>query len=174
MARQDILLLLAGSDKRSIGRADEVARIVEKQPKLFSQLIRGMWSEQAVVRMRAADATEKVTRARPGLLSTYKRELLGLLAEATDKEIRWHLAVIVPRLPMSAKERQRAASFLEVYLEDPSSIVKTFALEGLADLSTADRDLRTRVRELLHASMRNGTPAMKARSRKLLSRLEHG
>src|SRR5271165_7160452 len=148
MARQDILLLLAGSDKRSIGRADEVVRIVGKEPKLFSQLIRGMWSEQAVVRMRAADAT--------------------------DKEIRWHLAVIVPRLTLSAKERQRAASFLEVYLEDPSSIVRTFALEGLADLSTYDRDLRTRVRELLRWSVRNGTPAMKARSRKLLSCLEHG
>jgi hypothetical protein len=84
--------------------------------------------------MRTADAVEKVTRKKPELLTPYKKELLGLMAEAKDAELRWHLAAIVPRLPLNSKERQRVASALELYLADRSSIVKTFALQGLADL----------------------------------------
>jgi hypothetical protein len=59
-------------------------------------------------------------------------------------------------------------------LEDRSSIVKTFALQGLADLAQNDSAIRPGVVETLRKATRNGTPAMKARSRKLLLRLERG
>src|SRR5258708_38022529 len=55
MARKNILPLLAGGDRRTIGRADQVAAMVSKAPKLFPGLIAGMWSEDALVRMRPAD-----------------------------------------------------------------------------------------------------------------------
>ena len=54
------------------------------------------------------------------------------------------------------------------YLEDRSSIVKTFALQGLADLAQPEPGLRAEVIEILHESARNGSAAVKARSRKLL------
>jgi hypothetical protein len=60
---------------------------------------------------------------------------------------------------------------MNVYLEDRSSIVKTSALQGLADLAQHDSSLRPKVIELLRESTRNGTPAMKARSRKVLVQL---
>ena len=69
-------------------------------------------------------------------------------------------------------ERQHFACALEEYLDDRSSIVKTFALQGLADLSTDDDRLKSNVVDLLRVAARTGTPAMKARSRKLLLRLE--
>ncbi len=146
--------------------------MVSKNPKLFPMLIAGLWSESPLVRMRAADATEKVTRRNRELLRPYKKELLGLLAEAKEQELRWHLAVMVPRLSLNAKERQLAISSLNSYLEDRSSIVKTFALQGLADLAQDDPSIRPKVIELLRESARTGTPAMKARSRKLLFHLE--
>ena len=154
------------------GRSDEVAAQVAQSPKLFSALIAGLWSEDPLVRMRAADAAEKVTRANPKLLAPHKKELLGLLADAAEQELRWHLAAMIPRLPLSAAERQLAISVLKAYLEDRSSIVKTFALQALADLAQDDASLRPGVIELLRESTRSGTPAMKARSRKLLLRLE--
>jgi len=135
MPRQNILALLEGGDRRSIGRSDQVATIVSKNQALFPELIKGWWSEDPLVRMRAADATEKVAREIPDLLRPYKKELLGLMAEAKEPELRWHLAVMVPRLPLNSKERQLATSVLSSYLEDRSSIVKTFALQGLADLT---------------------------------------
>jgi hypothetical protein len=122
--------------------------------------------------MRAADAAEKVTRKHPELLKPNKKELLGLIAEAPEQELRWHLAAMVPRLILSAAERERALASLHDYLKDRSSIVKTFALQGLADLARNQPRMRPRVIELLREATRNGTPAMKARSRRLLMDFE--
>jgi hypothetical protein len=171
MPRKNILALLEGADRRSIGHADRVAAMVFDDAALFPEPIAGLWSADPLVRMRAADAAEKVTRKHSELLRPYKKELFGLMAEAQEQELRWHLAAMVPRLLLNAKERQAAASLLEGYLEDRSSIVKTFALQGLADLAEAELGLRSRVIEILHEATRNGTPAMKARGRKLLIRL---
>jgi hypothetical protein len=174
MPQKNILLLLEGGDRRTIGGSDQVAVMVVKNPRLFRKLISGLWSPDPLVRMRAADAAEKVTRKNPELLTPHKKELLGLMTEATQQELRWHLAVMIPRLPLNAMERHRAISALEGYLEDRSSIVKTFALQGLADLAYVDPAVRPAVIDILREATRNGTPAMKARSRKLLPRLERG
>jgi hypothetical protein len=170
MASHDILSLLRGGDRRSIGRSDEVAALVARKPRLYSELMEGMRSEDPMVRMRAADAAEKVTRTDASLLQAYKKELLSLLAEATEQELRWHLATMIPRLRLRAAERMLAAKVLRSYLEDRSSIVRTFALQALADLAQDDLEMRAGVIEVLREACRNGTPAMKARSRKLLGR----
>jgi HEAT repeat protein len=155
-----------------IGRSDQVAAMVSKNPGLFPDLIAGLWSQDPLVRMRAADAAEKVTRTKRQLLKPFKKELLGLMVEATEQELRWHLAAIIPRLALSTAQRQQAISALTRYLEDRSSIVRTFALQALADLAQDDPSLQPRVLDLLHEAVRTGTPAMKARSRKLLLHLK--
>jgi hypothetical protein len=172
MPATKILELLKGGDRRSIGRSDQVATIVSNNLQLFPTLIVGLWSKDPLVRMRAADAAEKVTRTNPELLTPYRKEMLGLLGETKEQELRWHLALMVPRLALKSNERQRAMSSLNSYLQDESSIVKTFALQGLADLAHDDTNIRSTVIEILREATRSGTPAMKARSRKLLHELE--
>ena len=172
MPRKSILSLLTGGDKRTIGRADHVVEMVCSDPGLFPELMAGLWSEDVLVRMRAADAAEKVTRKNRDLLRPYKKELLGLMGQAGEPGLRWHLAVMVPRLSLNATERQLVASLLNKYLEDRSSIVKTFALQGLADLAKGDASIRGDAVEVLREAVRSGTPAMKARSHKLLLQLD--
>ena len=155
-----------------IGRSDQVAAMVAEAPELFSEQIAGLWSEDPLVRMRAADAAEKVTRKKGELLQPYKGELLGLMAETEQQELRWHLAAMVPRMALNPKQRDLATALLVGYLEDRSSIVKTFALQGLADLAQDDPSIRPGVIEILRQATRTGTAAMKARGRKLLGRLE--
>jgi hypothetical protein len=173
MPRKNILALLEGGDRRTIGRSDEVAAMVCKNPKLFQELIAGLWSADPLVRMRSADAAEKVTRTHHEFLKPYKKELLGLMSEAREQELRWHLTAMVPRLVLTAKERGVAVALLKGYLEDRSSIVKTLALQGLADLTQDDAGIRFEVVEILREAVRSGTPAMRARGRKLLLRLRH-
>lgn len=168
MPRKRIAVLLRGNDRRSIGRSNEVVALVLREPRRFLELIKCLWNHDPMVRMRAADAAEKASVIRPSLLEPHKAELLGLLAETEQIELRWHLALMGSRLPLNKQERQRAAAALQRYLEDRSSIVRTFALQGLADLSRNDAGLRRYVRELLEKSARTGTAAMKARARKLL------
>ena len=172
MLPKNIIAQLEGGDRRTIGRSDKVAAMVSRNPKQFPKLIACLWSPDPLVRMRAADATEKATRRNPEFLQPYKQDLLGLMADAKEQELRWHLAVMVPRLLLNTRERRLATGCLNSYLEDRSSIVRTFALQGLADLAQADPSLRPAVIGVLRESARNGSPAMKARSRKLLFRLE--
>lgn len=174
MLKSSILSLLRGGDRRSIGHSDRVAEMVLEDPRLFPTLISGLWHDDPLVRMRAADATEKVTRNLPKLLVPHKKELLGLMAGADQTELRWHLAVLVPRLPLSSRERQLVSSLLKSYLQDRHSIVKTLALQGLANLAQTDPSIGMEVKEILQQAARNGTPAMRARSRKLLKDLVNG
>ena len=173
MRRQAFAGMLKGGDRRSIGKSNQIAQLVLSEPKRFVELFECLWDDDPIVRMRAADAAEKITVTRPELLKSYKQELLGLLDEAEQSELRWHLALMVPRLDLSGPERARAAAALQRYLEDRSSIVKTFALEGLADLARQDSNLEGPARRVLEESLRSGTAAMKARARKLLKVLEN-
>lgn len=79
---------------------------------------------------------------------------------------------MAPRLALNAKELTLAAAALKNYLGDRSSIVRTCALQALSDLAEQSPERVSEVTELLHQAARTGTAAMKARSRKLLLRLE--
>jgi hypothetical protein len=167
-------LLTAGRHRLSSGRTCEVVKLVQAHPKNAAQLIECLWDEDLGVAMRAADALEKLTRDGPSLLHSRKAPLLGLLTEATENKLRWCLAITIPRLELTASECRRAAEILQSWLEDSSSIVKTCALQGLADLTRQDPSLRPPVVDLLRIHSRTGTAAMRARSRILLHRLENG
>jgi hypothetical protein len=149
-----------------------VAALVLRQPSLFAELIRGLRATDPLIRMRAADAAEKVSRKQPELLRPFKRELMHVLEETGEQELRWHLAQMVPRLPLTTNERTRATAAFRRYLQDRSSIVKTCAMQALADIAAKDGSLPGEIRKLLRDSMRSGTAAMKARGSKLLARFE--
>jgi hypothetical protein len=119
--------------------------------------------------VRAADAAEKASAHIDHLLSPYKAPLLVLMEETTEIELRWHLAQMVPRLNLTSRQRQRVLSVMQSYLSDPSSIVRTFAIEAQADLVERDDWLRPAVVDTLRRARKTG---MRARARKLLTKLE--
>jgi hypothetical protein len=124
-----------------------------------------------VIRVRAADAVEKASRKHFELLQRWKRQLLGVLALSEDKEVRWHVAQMLPRLRLTSRENDQVVNILRRYLDDESSIVKTFSMQALADLAERDDRLIPQVRTLIEWHTRTGTAAMRSRGRKLLSRL---
>src|SRR5271166_6204805 len=102
MRRAAFSSILQGGDRRSIGKSNEVAARVLKRPDEFPELIELLWSDDPVVRMRAADAAEKASLQRHDLLAPFKAELLGLAEETEQAEVRWHLALMLPRLPLTS------------------------------------------------------------------------
>jgi hypothetical protein len=167
----DILRKLQGGDRRSIGQADEVVAEVLEEPDLFGTLFCGMASKDPIVRMRAADVVEKVSALHPECLQPYKEDLLQRVATIDQQEVRWHVAQMLPRLDLSAGERARAVDILVGYMEDKSRIVRTFAMQALAEFALDDERLRSRVVSILRESTASGSPAMVSRGRKLLDRL---
>jgi len=164
--------LAEGKHSLSPGRVMEVVALVSTHPEQIEQLVECLWDDDPGVASRAADCLERLTRVSTELVNRWKAPLLGLLAEATHKKLRWNLALTIPRFKLSVAECRRAAAILESYLTDRSSIVKTAALQGLADLARQDAAALPGIIEALRVHSRSGTPAMRARSRILLKKLE--
>jgi hypothetical protein len=168
--------MLAGGPRLGVARVCEVVELVLAQPRKIPQLVNCLWDADPGIACRAADALEKASHRSPELLAPrltpWKDALLGLLAEATEIKLRWNLALLVPRLTLAKAEIRRAANLLETYLEDRSSIVKTCAMQGLAELACQDTSLLPEVLDLVRILARSGTAAMRARGRILLKVLE--
>ncbi len=172
VTRYPIREMLSGGDLRSIGRVPDVLVVMERNPERMNELVRCLESVDPVVRSRTADALEKMTARRPDLLNPYKKVLLREASVSVQQEVRWHMAQMLPRLPLTRRQIREVFSLILGYLEDPSVIVRVCALQAAFELSLKDPSLRGPVRELLEASWRSGAPALRARGRKLLSMLK--
>jgi hypothetical protein len=162
---------LRGGDRRSLGESAEAVTAVTKTPALFADLFECLFDDDPMVRMRAADAVEKVTREHPRLLQPWKRPLLETVALRKEKEVRWHVAQLLARLKLTAGERESAIGILMGYLADESSIVKTFSMQALAELAEQDKSLLDQVTPVIERLTQTGTPAMRSRGRRLLKQL---
>ncbi len=162
---------LGYGDRRSIGKSNEIVRVVLDKPILIGDLIDGMTSENPVLRMRCADAAEKVSAVRPELLQPFLNTLIEKISSIDQQEVRWHFAQIIPRLSLTAAERNRVVKILLGYLDDPSRIVQTFSYQALADLSEKDEVLREEFLPLLQAAQNSPVPSIRARGKKILSKL---
>ena len=136
---------------------------------MVAALVGALNDEDAVIRMRAADALEKVSRSHADLVCRFAPLLLRLAANSGQQEVRWHLAQMMPRLQLSAKQRACCVHTLTAYLEDRSSIVRTCALQALAELAVIDRRLRRTVNVMLLEARQHGSPAMRARAKRILA-----
>lgn len=64
--------------------------------------------DDSLIRMRCADAAEKVTAIHPEYLIPYKKLLLETLSGIEQPEVRWHVAPMLARLPLSEAEQGAA------------------------------------------------------------------
>ncbi|MGA9673430.1 MAG: hypothetical protein WBQ94_29840 [Terracidiphilus sp.] len=169
--------LAEGRNPLALGRVCALTQRFRAQPQKAAQLIQFLWDNDEGVSSRAADILERISRtscpALDRIFSEYKKAFLGLLPEAKPKKLRWNLALMLGRLPLTPSEARRATAVLESWLNDKSSIVKTAALQGIADLTMCDPAMLPGAVDLLRIQGRSGTPAMRARSRILLKRLEY-
>lgn len=166
----NVLRKLEGGDRRSIGRVKEVVEDVVNDPSLFGAIFNGMLSNDPVIRMRSADAVEKITLKHPEYLQPYKKRLIQRVAKSKQQEVRWHAGQMFPRLDLSEKESKIIVEILLDYLDDKNKIVKTFSMQALADLAEKNASLRSQVISILQELSKTGSAAIKNRRQKLLKK----
>lgn len=166
-----LLEKLNHGDKRMILGVDEVIQDVLKDNSLFPILINGINHENHLVAMRCADAVEKLTVDHPEWLTAFKPNLIGYIPRIKQKEIRWHLCQIIPRLPLTKKERIDLIEVFQSYLKDKSKIVVTFTMQAMVDLTGRYEKLKSEVLPIIRKLTKEGSPAMRSRGEKLLKKL---
>jgi hypothetical protein len=75
---------------------------------LIDVLVAGMLLHDPLIRMRCADAAEKITAIHPEYLAPHKALLLQTLSKVEQPQVRWHVAPMLARLPLSATEPNTA------------------------------------------------------------------
>jgi hypothetical protein len=160
--------LLLGKDLRTVKKSNEVAKMVQDQES-FDQLFGLLFHHERTLVMRAADAVEKVTIAHEEFLEPHKFQLLSLLKSAVHKELKWHIAQLVPRLSLSPGEFGEAWSILAYWAQNPneSKIVRVNSLQGLFELSRNVPAFKAIFEGILQNLAYESVPSLKARIKKL-------
>ena len=166
-----LIEMLRGGDHRSIGRADEVVDIVLSNPDRFDEVFNGILSDDSLIRMRCADAVEKIARKHPDLLNPFKKRLINEVSLIDQQEVQWHLAQMMAYLGYTNEETVKVVEILRGLLSSKSRIVVVSSLDTLAEFATRNGSLRESVIADIKKTMENGAPSVKSRGKRLLGRL---
>ncbi|HNR08402.1 MAG TPA: hypothetical protein PKM27_13875 [Saprospiraceae bacterium] len=160
--------LLSGNDLRTIGKVREIIPLIRNQSD-FDALFSFMSHHDRVIRMRAADAVEKISLGHPEYLQVHVAELFDLSHSAVDKEFKWHLALLLSRPVFSKNEAEFAWAILERWAIDKSNskIVRVNALEGLYHLFLQVTSRLLPFLQLLNKLADENIPSINARIRKI-------
>jgi hypothetical protein len=172
---KDFARMLLGKDLRSIAGSNAVVKDVNGQVD-FDALFTLIFHHERMLVMRAADAVEKITRVNPQFLKPHKVQLMSLLTSAVNKELKWHVAQLVPRLDLVEAETQEVWSILSYWSKNPneSKIVRVNALQGLYEMTQRFSFLKKDLEETIHALEKEPIPSLRARIKKLKKELSRG
>lgn len=167
-----VLEKLLGGDLRSIGNADEVVSDILKDPTLFDEVFYGMMNDNPLIRMRSADVIEKVSRLHPEYLKPYKVPLIKEVAKIEQQEVRWHVALLFSYLDLDDEEKQQIVEELFSWIDNSKSkIVKVNSMQALANIGEKNKKMRHLIVNKLEEAIKNGSPAMVSRGKKLINKL---
>jgi hypothetical protein len=160
--------LLLGKDLRTIRQNRIVVQSINDQ-QTFDELFALVFHHERQLVMRAVDAVEKVTSKHPEFLKPHKFQLLSILKSADHKELKWHIAQLIPRVDLSTEELEKVWHTLSYWVlnKNESKIVRVNALQGLFDLSQKYVGLKPDVENIFAAIEHEMIPSMQARIRKL-------
>lgn len=156
---------LTGGNPRSLGRTEEVVRSVLRNRSRLDDLFACLFAHDEVVRMRAADALEKVCRERPDWLEPFTDRLLTEVSQINQPSVQWHLAQMLGELPLTEGQKAKAIEVLKRNLETATDwIVLNYSLEVFAEFTKEEVALRQYfIRQLKkHQSSRHKSVAKRA------------
>ncbi|MBX7150601.1 hypothetical protein K1X84_03095 [bacterium] len=165
---------LKGGDRRSIGRSNRIVEEILKHPEKISELFTAVMSEDPLLKMRAADALEKITAKYPDWLEPYKHVLLHSIAPIEQHEVRWHVALMLSYVKWNSVETRRIIKLLIGWFqsERKSNIVRVNCLQAMANLAQSKPKLIKLVQPVIEKALKVGSPAVKARCRKIITAMK--
>lgn len=165
-------MLSVGGKANSLGKVNEVVSEVLNDEALLEELYGCMFSQDAWVRMRAADAFEKVCRERPGWLEPYVDKMQTELSnEVQQPSIKWHLAQIYQQVGLTNEQKERALIWLTNILSTSSAdwIVAANSMEALVYFTKRGDFTVEKCIPLLKIQLHHKSNAVVKKAKKLIS-----
>jgi hypothetical protein len=159
---------LQGGDLRSIAKVDELIGLIKTQNE-FDILFQYLYSENRLIAMRAIDAIEKITLRNPKYLSNHSQDIIKLLKSTTDKEFKWHLALLSSRVNLNKTELTIVWNQLKKWVTNKkeSKIVRVNSIQSLFNLSQRNDNFKESFDSIIQEIENENIPSINARIRKL-------
>ena len=167
---KQFIKLLSGGDLRSIGRSNDAVLKVRNEDD-FDELFKCISYKDRLVRMRAAVSIEKITLRYPSYLLKHKEGIMDLCCTVMDKELKWHLALLIPRLNLSDKEKEIVWQTLSGWALDKkeSKMVRVSAIQATYEIAESDHFFIKDFELLTDQIKKEQIPSLNARIKKLIS-----
>lgn len=165
-------ILAVGGKSNSLGNVNEIIRKVLKDKTLIDELYSCMFSTDPWVRMRAADAFEKVCREHPEWIEPYVSRIQTELADTSQQaSIQWHLAQIYPQVALTAEQKQNALSWLTNLLSSSEIdwIVAANSMKALAYFTHSGDYSRKELVGLLRIQLNHRSNTVVKKANKFIS-----
>jgi hypothetical protein len=164
-------MLATGGHANSLGRVNEVIVLVLDDKSRLDELYNCLFNEDAWVRMRAADALEKICREHPDWLERYIDRFPDELATSGQASIQWHLAQIYSQVNLTDKQREFAIDWLKHLLSTKETdwIVAANAMATLAQFTREGSFGTNEMVALLKIQQQHKSNAVIKRADKLLA-----
>lgn len=166
-------MLAEGGRKNSLGRAEEVVRIVLADKARLEELYQCLSEDDAWLRMRAIDAYEKVCRVHPEWIEPHINRLFDDFGSDGQPSIQWHIAEIAGETALTPTQKERAIAWLVARLEDPKVdwIVASNSMNTLVKFQSGGLFPKEKLVPLLKKQLVHRSNAVKKRATKLLETL---
>ena len=164
--------LLSGGDLRSIGKSNLIVSKVKNQND-FDELFKCLFHKDRIVVMRAADAIEKITVSNPLYLIKHKKKIIELSNIAKDKELKWHLALLISRLNYIGKYLNNVWNLLSEWAttKNESRIVRVNSMQALFELSKREKSLTQYFSMIITELEKENIPSINARIKSIRKQL---
>jgi hypothetical protein len=151
-----------------VKQSDTVLMAVSDQQS-FDELFALVFHHERPLVLRAVDAVEKVTIKHPEFLKPHKAQLMSVLKSADHKELKWHIAQLIPRVDLSEAELTDVRHILSYWTlnKNESKIVRVNALQGLFDLSKKYHEVKQDLDKAISSVEHELVPSIQARVKKL-------
>lgn len=166
--QNELITYLNGGDLRSIAKVETLLPLIKTQSD-FDELFNYLFSKDRLVVMRTADALEKLSSTNPEFLSCHKNDILDLIYTAKDKELKWHLSLMVSRFDLSIDELGEVWAVLRKWAKNKkeSRIVRVNSIQSLFDLAKQHKELEMDLNLIVEEIKKENIPSINARLRKL-------
>lgn len=168
-------MLAVGGKSNSLGKVNDVIAIALKDRRRLSELYSCLFDEDAWVRMRAADALEKICRVHPDWLLPYIDRFSKELADSTQPSIQWHMAQIYRQVALTEMQKTRAITWLKKLLstEEVDWIVSANAMDTLAQFVDDGSVVASELIALLDVQLRHTSKTVTKRANTLLEKYKN-
>jgi len=166
-------VLMTGGHANSLGRVNEVIEVVLHDQSRLDELYACLFEDDAWVRMRAADALEKVCRVQPEWLLPYVDRFPKELAVSTQPSIQWHLAQMYREVPLTKEQKEFAAAWLKglISTKEVDWIVTANAMNTLLVFVKDGSFSKNALLKLLEVQQQHKSKSVVRRANKVLGEL---